>query len=232
MKHLTSLRVLAMAQTEAMLTDLHFDRTAEAYTNLLAQTRLVQRLDETLLIAQLVRYSLATVAVSATWEALQKPGWTDAQLTELQLNWERMELLKNFVAASELERCLIPSGFAMYRSDPGKLREMLVMMSSGSLSPAPSLWGALWEQLFDNPTKAAGTAQEIWRLGTWLAWNSYADECHQFAITQPWVELDRVALRAPNSFAASSRMEALGKLTQEEFDNYRKMGAESGIRIE
>ncbi|MEN9575327.1 MAG: hypothetical protein RL514_3182 [Verrucomicrobiota bacterium] len=211
--HLTSLRVLAMAQTEAVLTDLHFDRPAEAYTNLLAQTRLVQRLDEPLLISQLVRYALATVAVSATWEALQKPGWTDAQLAELQLTWERMEVLKNFVAASELERCLVPNWFAMYRSDPGKLREMLAMMSSGSASSSPSLWEALWEQLFDNPTKAAGTAQEIWRLGTWLAWNSYADERYQFAATQPWVELDRVALRAPNSFAASTRIEALGKLT-------------------
>ena len=80
-------------------------------------------------MSQLVRYSLATVVGSATWEALQKPGWTDAQLAELQLTWERMELLKNFVAASELERCLVPNWFAMYRSDPGKLRAMLRLFS-------------------------------------------------------------------------------------------------------
>ena len=211
--HLAPLRALGMAQTEAVLTDLHFDRTAEAYTNLLAQTRLVQRLEEPLLISQLVRLSHATVTISVTWEALQKRGWTDAQLAELQLTWERTELLKGFVAASELERCGVSGWFAMYRSAPGKLREFLAMMSSGSISPAPSLWEEFWKQLFSDPAEAATTAQEIWRLGTWLAWNSYADERHQYLTTQPWMELDRAALRSPNTFAASARIEAVSKLT-------------------
>lgn len=212
--HLGSLRALGMAQTEAMLADLHFDRTAEAYTNLLAQTRLVQRLNERLIISQLVRYALATVAVSATWEALQKPGWTDAQLAELQLTWERMELLKDLLAACELERCGVSDWFSKYRREPGKLRESLAMMSSGSISPPSSLWGELWDQLCTDPSKAADTAQEIWRLGTWLAWNSYADERHGYATSQPWLELDRAAVRAPNAFAASTRIEALTKLAQ------------------
>lgn len=211
--HLSPLMALGTAQTEAMLADLHFDRKAEAYTNLLAQTRLVQRLNERLIISQLVRYALATVAVSATWEALQKPGWTDAQLAELQLTWERMEFLKDLLAACELERCGVSGWFAMYRSDPGKLREYLAMMSSGGSSAAPSLWDEFWKHLFSDPSKAADAAQAIWRLGTWLGWNSYADERHLYATSEPWLELDRAAVRAPNAFAASARFEAVSKLT-------------------
>lgn len=213
--HLGPLKELGMAQREAMLADLHFDRTAEAYTNLLAQTRLVQRLDDRLLISQLVRYALATVAVSATWEALQKPGWTEAQLAELQLTWERTELLKDLLAACELERCGVSDIFAQYRSDPAKLRQHLGVTSSGSVPPRPpSLWAEFWKQLFSDPGKAADTAQGIWRLGTWLAWNSYADERHFYAASQPWLELARAAVRAPNTFAASTRIEATAKLSQ------------------
>ncbi|MEQ2005658.1 MAG: hypothetical protein ABMA26_02575 [Limisphaerales bacterium] len=207
--HQTTLRRLAMAQAEAVIADLHSDRKADAYINLLALTRLVQRLDEPLLISQLVRFSLASFAFSATWEALQKPGWTDAELAELQLNWERTEPLKSFAAAAELERCGIPAWFAKYRSEPQKLREFLAMIHGGG-SP-PSLWDELWENLFSDPSKTADAAQAILRFGVWPAWNSYRDERHYFATTQQWIELDRAALRSPNAFAASTRIEALSK---------------------
>ncbi len=48
--------------------------------------------------------SLQGYGLSTTWEALQAPGWNDAQLARLQKTWEATDLLNDFVHALEAER--------------------------------------------------------------------------------------------------------------------------------
>src|SRR5205823_8022650 len=62
--------------------------------------------NERLLISQLVRIAQSALTASATWEALQAEGWTDAQLMQLQERWASQEFIKPFVAALTMERAM------------------------------------------------------------------------------------------------------------------------------
>lgn len=68
------------------------DRDA-AWTNLFALTCLATAYSpEPIDISQFVRFGCMGIACDATWNALQAPGWTEAQLASLQTLWEKPEL--------------------------------------------------------------------------------------------------------------------------------------------
>ena len=45
-------------------------------------------------------------ALCATWEALQHPGWNEAQLAKLQTDWDSFNLLDQWVEAMNMDRAL------------------------------------------------------------------------------------------------------------------------------
>ena len=64
-----------------------------AWTNLFAVTCLATAYSpEPIDISHLVRLGCVGIACDATWNALQAPGWTEAQLALLQRRWETPEL--------------------------------------------------------------------------------------------------------------------------------------------
>src|SRR2546426_945477 len=69
--HLTRLKSTAQFLSAATLLDLHEDRFAEAWENLLALNRIVARFkDEPLMISELVRLAIGNIALNTSWEAL------------------------------------------------------------------------------------------------------------------------------------------------------------------
>src|SRR5882672_528251 len=105
--HLTRLKSTAQFLSAATLLDLHEDRFAEAWENLLALNRIVARFkDEPLMISELVRLALGNIALNTSWEALQSTQWQDRQLQELQVIWESVDYFAQAELALSMERAM------------------------------------------------------------------------------------------------------------------------------
>ena len=90
-----ALRIAAQWLAAISVSDLHEGRVEEALQNLESEAALARLYrDEYSLVAQMIRIAIANLGLSATWEALQAPGWTEPQLARLQRAWEPVDLLE------------------------------------------------------------------------------------------------------------------------------------------
>jgi hypothetical protein len=91
--YLADLKSLANTFEALTMLALRNDERDAAWTNLFAVTCLATAYSpEPIEISQLVRFGCMGIAYDATWNALQAPGWTEAQLASLQGRWEALEL--------------------------------------------------------------------------------------------------------------------------------------------
>jgi len=105
--HLTRLKSTAQFLSAATLLDLHEDRFATAWENLLALNRIVARFkDEPLMISELVRLAIGNIAAEHVLEALQSTQWQDRQLQELQVIWESVDYFAQAELALSMERAM------------------------------------------------------------------------------------------------------------------------------
>ncbi len=115
-----TLRRAAQSLSLATLNDLHRGSLPSALTNLHALIALTRALEEGgLLVDQMVRSAIAGLGAAATWEALQAPGWDDAQLAALDAAWAQVELVKRMAAAVEIERAWGSELFQNARTNSG-----------------------------------------------------------------------------------------------------------------
>jgi len=135
-----AIRIAAQWLVAAAEDDLHQGRLEAASQNLeaLAGLAYMER-DESTLVAQMIRIAVAGMGLSATWEALQAPGWTELQLERLQKAWEPVDLLdaveKGFVG----ERA---GGYEIFRAgrySSGTRMRRALMGSTGSAGGRLSL---------------------------------------------------------------------------------------------
>ena len=100
--HLAKLKQAAQWLLSSALYNLHRGKPADACTDVRAMLAMVEgEADERLGISQLVRMAIADMALAATWEILQYPGVSDADLVRLQQHWQSLEFI------SPLERALL-----------------------------------------------------------------------------------------------------------------------------
>ena len=148
----------SLANTFEALTMLAL-RNAEqdaAWTNLFAVTCLATAYSpEPIEISQLVRFGCMGIACDATWNALQAPGWTEAQLASLQRRWEALELWSglpetaaysraNMAAICQLERRQSLLENAVFLRDPtseGGVARVGELLEPGTLSAPGQLRG-------------------------------------------------------------------------------------------
>jgi hypothetical protein len=87
-----------------MLADLHDDMRNEAWTNLLALTRLVTAWKpQPIPYFHRVRFILAPLVFSAAWNAMEAHAWSDAQLAALENEWSGIEFFKALPEAVAME---------------------------------------------------------------------------------------------------------------------------------
>ena len=110
--HLANLRGLSQTLGVRTLVELHDGHRDLAWTNVLAVTRLATAWEpESTEISQLVRCGLATLAFETTWQALMAGGWSDAQLAQLQAEWQAVDFFKHlpeteaFARAAHADAC-------------------------------------------------------------------------------------------------------------------------------
>jgi hypothetical protein len=143
---LISRRKAAQTLAAAVVNELHRQRLEAALTNLHALIALARLRDEGgMLVNYMIHAAIAGLAVSATWESLQAPGWTDAHLTSLQSAWQPLDLVRGFGHTVEMERAFGVVFYEVFRTNATERRDMLKAFGGGSGS---GFVGALHENLY------------------------------------------------------------------------------------
>ncbi|MDR3459925.1 MAG: hypothetical protein P4N60_21055 [Verrucomicrobiae bacterium] len=160
--HLAGMKKLAQTAGDETVLELHDGNRAAAWTNLLAETRLVTAWQvEPVEIVHLVRYACAGLAYNATWQALQGEGWTDDQLARLQTEWEGVDFFKD-----------LPETVAFKRAG-------LVAMCQRTRDELPggeTTVGEFLQQAAHYPISTLSELKSYWDQGGYRRHGSYEDE--------------------------------------------------------
>jgi len=98
-------RLLGSALAARAILELHDQRHAGVWTNLLALTRLVTAWQtEPMEISHSIRFRWVLTAQRVTWEALQAKDWGDDELALLQREWESPNFFNGLAETAALAR--------------------------------------------------------------------------------------------------------------------------------
>lgn len=132
--HLNSLKNAALRLSAGTLDALHRGELAEAETNLLTLTTLMELpAQERFVVGQLVHDSVTYMAVAAVWEALQAKGWSDEALERIQQSWERHDWLRSMADCLAMERAVGAEYFDRRKHPDGELIQSLLVQPMASL---------------------------------------------------------------------------------------------------
>ena len=217
--HLTRLRSVAQALSAATLHDIHQGQMDTAFASLKGMLALVEvEKDEPIIISQLVRIALAHITFATTWQALQREGWTDGQLAQLQNAWadlkfplamEKALCMERAIAAIEYERC---------RTSDLPLSQMLDPGAVGG-APGPALLSSQWlvDVMDDVPGALRdGAFTPIWKF----AW-SHHDELHYCKIMQRMIDAHREVFARKAGATLPQRMSRIEDTAMGPYDALR-----------
>ena len=207
--HLAKLKSLAQWLSAATENDLHAGRLNEAAANLNTLLSLANAFrDERLIISQLVRMAITAIAISPAWESLQADGWTDAQLAELQKNWESLEFLQPMEHALEMERAMGIEAFDRLRNSDAERRQFFNgnFPGGGSGSPlaTPASVAEVPEFALEWSKEHLSSLSSFAGETAWLRLWSYDDELRYVQTLQLMLEVPRRARRAQSFISAQA----------------------------
>jgi hypothetical protein len=168
--HVHETRNIARWLESAALDDVHKGNLDEAVTDIATIASLTRfQKNERLVISQLVRMAVGEIGLDTTWEALQAPGWTDAQLARLSEVWRAQNTFSDMVRAVEEARTCTLVDFDIWRRN--RSERMAQMAYTFDVVWENDQW--VRNELRPLPGKIRlFLASELWRL----LW-SYQDEC-------------------------------------------------------
>jgi hypothetical protein len=159
--YLAETKRAAQRLSTAALCDLHYGDTASAVENIRAMLAITQGLrDERFVISELVRFAIAQITVDATWDLLQSPNLTDAQLAQLQQDWTELDFVQSEEDALVMERGMRRITVAEWRRSGSQLEHDYRFgneLNGGEVT------------LWDEARMAGG-------IFMWRHWWSYPDE--------------------------------------------------------
>lgn len=99
---------------------LQANQKARALSDVVALAQLAQvHREDPMLVSQMIRVAITGLGLVATWEALQKHGWSEPDLVAMQHAWQEVDLLATYELALLGERAFGDWGFARERNhDP------------------------------------------------------------------------------------------------------------------
>ncbi len=160
------------------LSDLHQRDLDAALEDLLISTELMRSLqDSQLYELQMRRVITGEAALDVTWEALQTPGWNDAQLARLQTAWEKASVIHEFEPSVEVQRAI-----TLERWDSVVNKPMRELLGWSEMDALPSddisrrLGGIAWY---------AGWRHQDQARGVWL-WAQEADAVRTAVGASKW----------------------------------------------
>ena len=199
--HLTRMKSLAQFLSAAVLQDLHQGQMDAAFPKLQALLALpnVQQ-DEPMVISQMVRIAIMHIGVMATWQALQRDGWSDDQLAALQQSWSSYDFLRTIDNAFAMERAMANMEYENFRNSALSLSEVFGM-GGPAVAPTPSLLSWDWVGRMFNPEQLF---TPIWKF----AW-SHQDELHYCRKMQMALEAHRRGLLSKTGITVLAETERL-----------------------
>jgi hypothetical protein len=206
MSHLSRLKAISQALQAAALHDLHQGQDDAAFAKLNGMLALVEiEKEEPILISQLVRVAVMNLAFSATWQALQDAGWSDAQLAQLQETWAKFAFLRDMEKSMAMERVIGAIEYERFRTSDLPLSEIF-----GANAPTvggPPLLSVQWlANVLDNFPQAMhdGVYTPVWKF----AW-SHHDELHYCKIMQRMINAHREVLSQKAGAMLPGRIERI-----------------------
>lgn len=169
-QHLTNYRRAGHALTADTVLALHEQRLDEATENLVAGAALVRLMkEERNPISQMTRIAAAANLQSATWEALQADGWTDAQLGTIQVGWEPPDFMEGVVQACAMDRAMM---CMLYDSDRYSNRTLMALLQDAVPSDdAAAASGNLVTELLNGLGEASRPVRASLQVAVWrVAW--------------------------------------------------------------
>ena len=172
----------------AMLCELSRGNLDAAHEDLLDLIGLAARQrTEPLAICQGVRQACAALAFQATWEALQAPGWTDAQLAAWQNAWQAGDFFAGDMAgALEMERAMDVDFFQRVRRSRRELASAIAQREAWGHRQSPFVTHGFFLNWINVP---------LWRI----AW---ADQDTLRELNRWQGFMDKLRLARTNSWAA------------------------------
>jgi hypothetical protein len=146
---------------------LHDGDQAKAVDDVRAMLAVTQALrDQRFVISELVRIAIAHIAEGATWEILQAPAVTDAQLAQLQNDWVNLDFIRSGENALAMERIGSGIDLAKWRAAPSEFERHLnkdweVLAMNGMADDKETFWN----RISLRP-----------KIYIWKYWWSYPDE--------------------------------------------------------
>jgi hypothetical protein len=201
--YLSTLKQAAQWLSAAAVLDLHEGRLTNAWADVMALSALAAHSpEEPVMISELVRIAIGSIAFNATWEALQSPAWREEQLSALQAAWESVDLLAQAESVLAMERPFAQSLFADARRSHSVV--------SGAFGAAPTTgFGELAEMGKEMLTDPKGALSDFAHrypgYWNWRWWQSYDDELASLESLQAAIEAVR-AVRQRHEFAPATKL--------------------------
>jgi len=189
--HLSRLKSVAQWLSLAAMVDLHQDRLTNACENLDALAlAAAEYKGDALLISQLVRIAMSAIALSATWEGLQSPGWNEEQLRRLQARWESIDFVRQGTSALAVERTFGERAFEAGRRSYNAISTSFGASATSGLSQLAQMGKDVMENPADGIKNILHRYPGYWG---WKYWQSYTDELVNDKACQAALEALRLA---------------------------------------
>ena len=147
--HLPKIKTMAQWLGPAIQLAVREGRLPEAADYLVAEIRLPQVLArDRIVISELVRDAVASIARSDTWEALQAGGWSDEDLARIQQAWEAQTFIGPTRRSCEGEGVYASVTFELFRRSNKEAVDIMQYFDSSSASDSAE--PSLWKRTLDN----------------------------------------------------------------------------------
>jgi hypothetical protein len=190
--HLAKHKMLAQFLARAVTLDLHAGDLSAALADLRALLSLARlQSEEPIVISQLVQMAIAQIASGPTWEALHAPGWQDAQLAQLQQDWQQSGFIPPMRLAVDMERAMTVEFFEQARHSVRTFQQLdHYAPSGGAAGAAGGSSGTLGDLgvLLDRAGDWLGSSPErtgvVLKALLWQSYWSYQDERHYLEVME------------------------------------------------
>ena len=205
--HLAELKKSASLLSSAAIVDLQRGDTGAAITNARAALALAHAMrEQRLVISELVRIAIVSIAQNPTWEILQSERVTDRDLAGLQADWERLDFLRSYQNALAMEWIIGDGMLATWRKSNAELEKRLELGKAALRS-----MGAEDDEGSPSLFQRAKTSANIFM---WRYWWSYPDELRSLRGGEVLLETVRQA-ETNHAFVAlrqqqQAKLESLG----------------------
>jgi hypothetical protein len=172
---LVAIREVAQSLHDTVMFDLHAKDLSSAEQDLAALMGMARlHAEGWTLVDQMIRSAITVLAVDATWNALQVPGWTDEQLANLQAQLEKLSFFRGMEQTFRAERAIGLYWIDLARRDATNASN--IFGSTSSTSWSDSLWeravGSLWSSLWmdqdvcfvSSTTRLRSNSPGSWRI--------------------------------------------------------------------